>query len=342
MNATTNVTTVDLTLEYWIQYVVFYLIIGIPGIIGNFFVFILIVRHKKLHTFFFTLIAGHAMALALFSIELVIVGVFRICRFYMPELYYVTRLECHLLHLLLYFFDTFSSLSMCVLAFDRTLAIVRPLQYHNYQVKHALYLLFVLAFLSIFGKIVPAYLGTVPFSQKILCVSVLSPAPPFWSDFYFITNVTVIVLGIFLYILLFVTVTVRTANASRGSNVHESIVERMIKRQLQLLPAVRILLVVNVFTVLSFNVLMLASNYMEPDLSARLFIYGVYLSAIDRFVDPLILLWKSTELRRALKLVLGLKNQVQAVTISGNIKTTSFVKPLTVKRTDERSRCIFS
>lgn len=66
-------------------------------------------------------------------------------------------------------------------------------------------------------------------------------------------------------------------------------------------------------SVLLFNVLMMLSTYMEATASARLFLYGACLAAIDRSVDPLILFWKSSDLRKGLKCFIGLTNQVETL-----------------------------
>lgn len=311
---TAVILSVDMDTEYWIQYVVFYFIIGIPGILGNTMVLFLIIKDKNLKTFFFTLIAGRSLTLIVFSLECIILGIFRICRFYMPQLYILTRLQCHFLHFLLYFCDTFSTLTMLTLACDRTLSIFKPMLYYNTLTsKHAIYKLLLLSFLTVFGKLFTTYFGPVSFSDKIQCLNFLSPTAPFWADFNYVTNLIIIVTGIIMYFTLFLAVVMKTKKAVASTTSEDSlnsIVQNMIERQSRFLSAVWMLIVVNICTVLSFNTVMLLSMYMAAPVSTRLFLYGACFASIDRFVDPIILFWKSSDLQQALKTFIGIKNQI--------------------------------
>lgn len=111
------------TTEFWILYILFYIIFGLVAIVENITIVGLIAINKKLRTFFFTLVAGHCIGQTIFALGYIVCAVYRIIPVWIPSAIKITKLQCHGVNVLVYFSTSFSSVTMLILAADRSYAI---------------------------------------------------------------------------------------------------------------------------------------------------------------------------------------------------------------------------
>lgn len=304
MNSTINISTslpsvYRFTPEEWLFYTLFYFIFGIVASIGNFLIFYLIVKDKKLHTFFYALIAGHTLGRAIYSLEYVILAVYHAVANFTWKTIAVSRLSCHTLHVLAVFCNSFSSITLLLLAIDRAYSLIKPTSYRNRSAKQGTYIVIAVAAFILIAKVLPSYAGSTSFSTVIVCNSGQDPVTvDFWKYNYY-TNFFLALATITLYFILFLFALVRKRSLATGSWFQEES-NRVLKHQLILLDSIRFLIIFNVLTVIPFNVLQLTSSgYFDPYIRTQIIHYGACFSSIDRVLDPWILIWKSSDLRKS-------------------------------------------
>lgn len=305
-NQSTNVTTTPyiVTTEFWIMYVVFYIILGVLGIFENAIIIVLISLNKKLRTFFFVLIGGHCLGQIFYCTGNIVVGIYRLLPSSFPDIINITRLQCHFINLLVYFCPSFSSLTMVILAADRSYAIGKPMSYHKYSAKRALIVMSGSLLFTVLIKVVPSYTGSTLFSSQVPCVTARAAVTPDWWIYNYYVNCILIFLGILMYSALLGIAMIRARALSSGTFSNDDLANRLLKKQLKLLGTIRILIIINVLTVLPFVVLLIMSNYFPPPIASKLVVYGASLNAVDMVVEPVTLYASSTALKNGLKLVL--------------------------------------
>lgn len=317
MNAT-NGSSFDIGLtetEIWLQNLLFFIVLDIPSFIGNGFIFIAVIKVKTLKTFFFVLIAGHTFFRALLSLTLMLVGAYRIWRMMVPSILYITRYQCHTLHVLVYFCDSFNNMTLCIIAIDRLVAVAVPVKYHNFSAKLGFRFIFGLSLFVVLSKVIPSYLGSVPFADVIPCLTAFSPTPPFFMSYFVITNFMFGLASVILYCILNIAIRFRIKKimeSNRKYDVIDNQIQQLVKQQAKLLPLLNLLIIVNVFCAVSMELLMVIGSFFPPEIASRFVLYGSCLSVLDRTFDFMIMIWKSSELRQGIKTILPLKTLVQS------------------------------
>lgn len=296
-----------LTTEQWLDYVIFFILFGIIGAIGNSLIFLMIIKDKKLHTFFYTLIAGHTFSRAIYSLEYVINGVHPIVANFYPNVMFTSRLQCHTMHVLTYFCNSFSSLTILLLAIDRMYSLAKPAKYRKHSVKQGIIVNAISVLVIIVTKVVPSYLGSVPFSTQLICNTMVDVTVE-WFRYNYYTNFFTVLASVIMYSVLFFVAVIRKKSLSRAIVGNEGITRKALKRQLLLLDSIRLLIIVNVLTVLPFNALQIVSNYFQFTVSLKISTIGACFSSVDRVIDPAILIWKSSDIRASFLRFFGCKS----------------------------------
>lgn len=286
--------------EIWIQNVLFYVILDIPAVIGNTLIVVGIVKAKNLHTFFFVLFAGHALGRTFFSLQMFYVAIYRICRTLNPNLTFLTALQCHTLHWMVYFCDSYNSVSLCILAIDRLSAICKPTNYHKLSCKMGVLINLSVAFCIIVSRLIPSYFVSESFSTVISCVNFLSPVPKFFGVYNEMSNLTLGLIGVGLYCILNIVIRVHVSMWQKDMPT-DSPTQRLIQRHLKLLPLVNTLIIINVLFVVVAELLMLLSEIYQSNVATRFVVYGGNLGVLDRLFDCIVIIWRCKELQQAVK-----------------------------------------
>lgn len=302
MNNTTTISTpYRLTTEQWIQYTIFYIALGVVGFAGNCLIFGMIVKDKKLHAFFYVLLCGHCFGRAIYSLQCVNLGIYRIVANYTWNTFRINRLQCHTIHFMTYFCASFSSLTLLLLAVDRAYSLGRPTSYKKRSVKQGIIVIIVSILGTIATKIIPSYAGSTSFLTVIICNTAQTAVTTDWWNYNYYANFLLVLVSVIIYVALFIVAFIRKRSLSHDMTAHDEMAIHIIKRQLVLLYSIRLLIIVNVLTVLPFNILQLLSGYLEPSVRTQLVNYGASFSAIDRVLDPFILIWQSSDLLKSFK-----------------------------------------
>lgn len=272
---------------------IFFLVSGFIGVIGNGLIFGLIIMYKKLHTFFYILLAGHTLGRAIYSFQYVIVGIYRIVIQYDMNRSILNRFQCHTVFFLTYFCNSFSSLTMLLIAVDRTYSLRIPKSYRKCIVKQGILVVLATVGFTVVTKIVPSYSGPA-LSTMVNCDAATSAVTTDWWQYNYFVNTCLVLLSVILYIVLFFVAFFRKRSLA---TMVIGVDARILQRQLLLLDSIRLLITVNIFTLLPFNVLQILSGYFEPSIRLQLNDIGAYFSSADRVVDPLILIWQSSDIR---------------------------------------------
>lgn len=290
------------TTELWIQYVGFYIGLGLIATGLNMAVFLLIYNNKKLKTFFFVIIAGHSVSQVAMSFSFVILGIYRLLPAYIPDLINIPRICCHTINLLVYLDSGLNSEVMCLISLDRLYALTRPISYQNRTAKQGLLILVGLVMGNLMLKIIPSYAGSVPLSKVIACTTSAAPVTAEWFLYHNYTNFTMVFFGVFIYIFLFILAFIKTRLLKSTVLANNQPARLMLKRQLKLMNIVRYIIVLNCLTIVPYNILLIISNKVKATTAPRLVVYGGCLAAINIFLDPILLILGSTELRRSVQL----------------------------------------
>lgn len=312
-----------LTAELWIQYLLFYIIMEAAAICLNIFIAWMIFHNNKLKTFFFAFLAGHSMALALYSSESMVLGIYRISAYHNPALFTITRLQCHTLHVLVIVFASLSSVTMFLLAADRLYSLWKPLSYRSRSFKHGIHAVLLALVFVIVTKFFPSYTGSVPFSKIILCTTAVAPfSEEVWTYNYGM-NLFLMFVSLSMYVILGLVAYFRKRIIARGGAVNEA---AQIKRQLKLLNVILSLIILYCFTVVPYNILLMMSFYFEPKISSKMVVYGACLNMIDTLLDPLVLFYQSSEIRKAFRARYGKANAIGHIALLKKSNTTDTTK----------------
>lgn len=319
--STTAVSTYFVSLESALQLIIFYIIGGTIAIIGNVLIIVLIIKNIKLHTFFYAIISGHMIGRTLISIYNVTNAAFRLIAHFYPYIIVLTKLECHLLNVLNYFCQSFTAVTMLILAVDRTFSLLLPAFYHKYRMKRGILITIAAACLTVILKIVPSFVG-IPglMSDKVLCETGRGAVSSVWWDYNYYSNLVLVFLGVLMYIILFVVTFLKKKSIlQKVSAVDNEITVEMnpfIKTQEKLLEIVRLLIIVNVFTVVLSSIFAIAATYVVYDIRWRFVTYGTCLMVFERILDPVILLWKSSIIRDSFKQAIGKSSNVVTMSLT--------------------------
>lgn len=77
----------SVTVEFWIDYSIFYIMFGFDAVLLNILIIIAIINNKKLGTFFFILIASHCFGQSMFALSNIIVGLYHLAPTFNPNLF---------------------------------------------------------------------------------------------------------------------------------------------------------------------------------------------------------------------------------------------------------------
>lgn len=309
-----NFPVYSLTTEEWILYVIFFIIFGIFGTACNSLVLYLIVKDKKLYTFFYMMLAGHTLNRAVYCFEYIILGAQHLLGNYFSKFIFMSRFQCHTLYFLTYFSNSYSSVTMFMLAVDRVYSLGRPKSYHKRSAKQGIFLVAGSAIITFLTKMLPSYAGSVPFTTTILCIVTQSSVTEGFFNYNYYTNLFLALFAIVLYTILFSVAFFRKKMLAR--NLNDQIACKTLKRQLVLLDSIRLLIILNFLTVLPFNVIQILSEYFESRFILIITTVGGCFSSTDRLFDPLILLWKSSDIRRSFNLNFTKTSKVNDLTKS--------------------------
>lgn len=291
-----SLTLHTLTIELWIQYILFYVILGVFSSCGNIFLSVVIISDKRLHSFFYILLCGHTLSRGVYSLQVFAIGIYRV--FTQLESGLVTsRLVCHTVHFFIYFCQSFSSTSILLLAIDRWYSLHKPLAYRKHLFKNAIYVTAGLAVGIFIAKIVPSYFGDELLSKQIECITARSAVTRLWWDYHSYSNFFCVFVSLIIYIYLFTVSSVRKRNLVH--EYHSEDHNQILIHQMALLHSIGLLIISNLIIVTPFNILQIMSNYFDESVSSRFIMYGSCFSSVDRLIDVFILLWKSSELRRS-------------------------------------------
>lgn len=295
-NAT--VSSYIVTTEMWIQYVVFYVFLGAVSVVENIQLIIIIIKDKKMRTFFYVILCGHCFGQILYALGQITVGLYRVLPVVEPNILYIPRWGCHTLNLGVYFCPSFSAATLLLLAGDRSFALAKPLSYNNKTAKHGLILLTGTFLITLLIKIGPSYAGPVPFTQTVTCTSAVAGVTVPWNLYNYSSNLAMIILSVCMYLSIFVFAFIRARSLSNGTFSNDDLANRLLKRQLKFLNTIRLLVALNIIIVLPYGILLVVAPLFDPKVAPRLVAYGGCFNILDMVFEPILLFAKSTELRQ--------------------------------------------
>lgn len=290
-----------ITTEFWIEYAGIYIVMGMSSLLLNTIIFFTIRKEKALKTFFYAIIACHSLSQAVYSLSRVINGFYRLLPTYYPEIINVSRIVCHTINFLIYYCPGVQAQIMCFIAFERLYALARPVSYENRSAKQGYLICLGIAMGNLIIKMGPSYLGPVPLSQVITCVTSQDAVTKEWWNYNTYTNFIFVFVELFLQVSLFIFSWITARSLKNGVFANNQNVQLILKRQFRLLKVIRLVIVLHVLTVVPYTVILIISDIFPPRIASRLVVYGGCIYSPCLFFDPILLLLGSTKLRESVR-----------------------------------------
>lgn len=251
-----------------------------------------------MRTFFYMLLCGHSFGQILYAFGQITVGIYRVLPVAEPNIIYVPRWLCHTLNSLVYFWPSFSSATLLLLAGDRSFALAKPLSYNNKTAKHGVILITGTFLFTLLIKIGPSYAGPVPLAQTVTCTGSLAAVTVQWNIYNYSFNLAMIILAVSMYLSIFIFAYIRARSLANGTFSNDDLANRLLKRQLKLLQTIRLLIALNICIVLPYGILVVVAPLFDPKIGSRIIAYGGCFNIADMVFEPILLFAKSTELHQ--------------------------------------------
>lgn len=298
--------------EFFGKNLFFFIFCGSVSTIANSVIFTLIAKDKNLKSFFFALVLGHVAGRALYCFQNVIVGSYHTVAYFIPQVYNMTWIQCHMVFLPYYYISSYTTITTAILAIDRFHFLMNPNRYTKCSFIQGIYVSCGCAIFCILTKFVPSLFPDISTFTQVFCLNAQAAVSQLWYKYNYYTNLIFVCFTVLLYSMLFIFAFVRLkSKRSRNLNDEQNI-NRMFQSEMKLLNAVVLLIFANILTAVPHNILLILSAYY-PDMSVRLISLGSVFSALDRTVDWIILFWKSSEIRHSFRSIFNQKTRVHPI-----------------------------
>lgn len=335
MNSTTNGTFSNVTAapvsigvtaaELWIQLIVFYILFCFIVLCLNSVMAVATLRTKELRSRFFVLVGCLLYCRNLLSIQLIVIGFYRVFRTVNLASGSMTRLQCHSVHVCLYFATYFELILLLLLVIDRIMAIIAFNYYRQLTIRQALLTCTAAAVLSLLAKLAPSYATMSDFAEVIPCISYNSPTNPDYNaysqhlDLATTLLVVALYLGLAVYLRLYlIPKLTKAAQDSAGQSAMIAM-----RRQMKLLPLLRKLVLVHCGLTLTSRILLLVGTIVPPAYSQRATAYGGMVVTVDLLANAIILLKTNKDLRHASMALFGTTTKVEVISIAPSANRSS-------------------
>lgn len=286
--------------ELWIQLIVFNgLLGGVIPTVGNVAIAVGIVKCSNLRSRFFVILWYLVVARALVSSQLLVMFVYRLLRTLHLVDITMTRLGCYFIHLNTYYALTVEMILLLGLVLDRTLAVVAYNYYRYLTIRHAIVGCSVASIMAIIMKMAPSFYG-IDALQSISCVNGYSATAAMYNAYHQHVDLAIALLILVLYVALLLYLHFRLMPRMKLANQtgdRSGLIA--FKRQIKLLPVLRMLVLLHCGFALVSKTLLSVSSLVPEVVALRLVAYGGMINTVDLSSNVLVLLVYNKDLRKA-------------------------------------------